>query len=96
MGVIDTAKMLRKAQQARSQMTKILVVGKSRSGNLAIMINGLTEIVEVKCEDALFENMNAKQLQKEITEAYNDARKQLEVAMRQNMSLDSLKDMLAA
>jgi DNA-binding protein YbaB len=96
MGIIDTAKMMRKAQKARSQMSKILVVGKSRSGNLAMLLNGLTEIVEVKCEDSLFESLNAKKLQQEIMEAYNDGRKNLEAEMRKQMSLDSLKDMLGA
>lgn len=94
MGLIDTAKMIRKAQQARSQMSKIQVVGKSKSGNLAILVNGLTEITDVQVEQGLLANLDAKSLRKEIMEAYEDARKQLEQSMRQNMSMDSLKDLL--
>lgn len=94
MGIIDTAKMIRKAQQAKSQMGKIEVIGKSKSGNLSILMNGLTEILEVNVEETLMVGLTAKQLQKEIKEAYSDARKQLEAAMRNNMSMDSLKDLL--
>lgn len=94
MGIIDTAKMIRKAQQAKSQMGKIEVIGRSKSGNLSILMNGLTEIVEVNVEEAIMVGLTTKQLQKEIKEAYSDARKQLELAMRNNMSMDSLKDLL--
>jgi|GEM_PF-3902499 len=94
MGIIDTAKMIRKAQQAKSQMSKIQVIGKSKSANLAILMNGLTEIVEVQCEEAILSGLTTRKLQQEIKEAYADSRKQLEDAMRNNVSMDSLKDLL--
>lgn len=93
MGIIDTAKTLRKAQQAKSRMSKIEAVGRSKSGNLAILLNGLSKMVEAKAQDELLEGLTAKKLEKEIIEAYNDAHDDLEKQMAATMSADGNMDM---
>lgn len=96
MGVIDMAKMMRKAQQAKTAMKKVFAAGKSKSGLTSILLNGLNEIEEVVFEDALFEQVDSKKLAKEVIEAYNNAKKELEQQLAQNLDMDSIRDMFAA
>jgi DNA-binding protein YbaB len=94
MGIIDTAKMMRKAQQARSQMKGISVVGRSKSGLTALLLNGLNEIEEIEyAEEMDITKMTKKALAKEVIEAFNDARKNLEKELASNFDLNSISDM---
>jgi DNA-binding protein YbaB len=93
MGIIDTAKMLRKAQQAKAAMSKIVVAGRSKSGLTAILLNGINEIVEIHFEDELLQDVDGATLGREVIEAFNDARKQLETEMASSMDMSSIRDM---
>lgn len=95
MGVMDTLKMVRKAQQAKNQMSEIEVAGRSKSGLTALLLNGLSEIVEISFDDELFTNIDASRLESEVIEAFEDAKKQLEKEMAKNMDMDSLRDLLS-
>ncbi|MEO6729347.1 MAG: hypothetical protein ABIM99_05465 [Candidatus Dojkabacteria bacterium] len=104
MGLFDTAKMMQKAMKARNSMSSIKAVGKG--GSLAIIIDGLyaTKKAEVsrpelKAElstddDKLVEKV-ARLIEKNVMKANEDARKQLESELRQNTSMDQLKDMFS-
>lgn len=96
MSVLDTAKLIRKAQQAKTSMKKVQAAGKSKSGLVAILINGLNEILEVSIDDSLCQNGSCATLSKEIIEAHDDARKELEKEMASSMDMDSIRDMLGA
>ncbi len=95
MGLVDTAKMIKKARDAQSQMKKITVAGQSRSGLTAVLINALQEVSEVEFDTELVSRADSKELSKEVMEAMNDARKQLEKELSSNMDLNSIKDMLS-
>ena len=96
MGVFNAAKMLRKAQQAKTSMKAISVAGKSKSGLTALLLNGLHEIVEMEFADELFPGLNKQKLEREIIQSYNDAKQQLEKQLASNMDMDSIRDMFAA
>ncbi len=96
MGILNSAKMLRKAQKAKSSMKAIAVAGKSKSGMTAILLNGLNEIQEIEFADELMENVNKQKLTKEVIEAFNDAKHELEKQLASTMDMDSIRDMLAA
>ena len=93
MGILDTAKALRKAQQAKSQMSKISVAGSSKSGLTALLLNGLNEIGEIQFDDELFENADKNKVSKEVMEAFKDARKQLEQELAQSLDINSFGDL---
>ena len=95
MGVLNAAKMLRKAQQAKTSMKAITVAGKSRSGLTALLLNGLNEILELEFSDELMQNVKKERLEREVIEAYADAKKELEKQLAANMDLDSIRDMLS-
>lgn len=93
------AKMIRKAQQTRKTMSKIMAAGKSKSQNTTILLNGLTEIEDIEFGDLLFADGNKEalkqQIKKEVIEAFKDAKKNLETQLSQSMDLDSIRDMLS-
>jgi len=91
---MDTLKMARKAQQAKSQMAEIEVAGKSKSGMTALLLNGLSEILEISFDDELIKNPDANRLEEEVIQAFEDAKGQLEKEMAKNMDIDSLRNML--
>lgn len=95
MGLVDTAKMIKKARDAQSQMKKITVAGQSKSGLTAVLINALQEVLEVQLDDELVKRADATELSNEVKEAMNDARKQLEKELSSNMDLNSIRDMLS-
>jgi len=95
MGLVDTAKMIKKARDAQSQMKKITVAGQSKSGLTAVLINALQEVLEVQLDEELVKRANATELANEVKEAMNDARKQLEKELSSNMDLNSIRDMLS-
>jgi DNA-binding protein YbaB len=96
MGVLNAAKMLRKAQQAKSSMKAISVAGRSKSGLTALLLNGLHEIIEMEFADEMFQDLNKEKLEREVMQAYNDAKQQLEKQLASNMDMDSLREMLAS
>ncbi len=95
MGLVDTAKMIKKARDAQSQMKKITVAGQSKSGLTAVLINALQEVLEVQLDEELVKRADANELANEVKEAMNDARKQLEKELSSNMDLNSIRDMLS-
>lgn len=95
MGVLDMAKMVRKAQQTRSQMKKITAAGRSKSEMTAVLINGLNDIEEIEFAPELFEDISPKTLEKEVIEAFKDAKKNLEKALAETMDMDSIRDLLS-
>lgn len=95
MGLVDTAKMIKKARDAQSQMKKITVAGQSKSGLTAVLINALQEVLEVQLDEELVKRADAAELSNEVKEAMNDARKQLEKELSSNMDLNSIRDMLS-
>lgn len=82
--------LMRKAQQTQSKMGKITVAGRSKSGNTAVLLNGMGDILELEFEED-FDTGDKSKLSREIIEAFRDARREL----TQNVDLDSLRDMLA-
>ena len=95
MGLVDTAKMIKKARDAQSQMKKITVAGQSKSGLTAVLINALQEVLEVQLDEELVKRADAAELSNEVKEAMNDSRKQLEKELSSNMDLNSIRDMLS-
>lgn len=93
MGIIDTGKLLMKAQQTKSKMSKISAAGRSKSGQTAIMLNGMNDIIDLEVEDEFFEKLTKSKLKNEILEAYKDARKELEAAISEGMDMDTIKGM---
>ncbi len=89
------AKMLRKAQQARSSMQKITATGVSKSGMTAILLNGLNDIEEIEFKPELLTNLTTEVLATEVKEAYKDAKKNLEKSLASTMDIDSIRDMLS-
>ncbi|MFS8131278.1 MAG: hypothetical protein ACMG57_04845 [Candidatus Dojkabacteria bacterium] len=104
MGIFDTGKMIQKAMKARSSMSAIKAVGKG--GSLGIIIDGLyaTKKAEVSRpelkselgieDDKLVEKI-ARLIEKNVMHANEDARKGLEAELRNNTSMDQLKDMFS-
>ncbi len=92
---MDTMKVARKAQQARSEMSKLSVAGQSRSGGVAMLLNGLNEIEEISFSDELLSDVSAEKLEKEVIEAYDTARKALEKELAGTMDMDSIRDMFS-
>ena len=96
MGILNSAKMLRKAQQAKSSMKSIAVAGKSKSGMTALLLNGLNEIQEIEFADELMNDLNKQKLVREIIEAFSDAKHELEKQLAATMDMDSIREMLGA
>lgn len=96
MGVFDMAKMVRKAQQTKSKMSKITAVGKSKSGHTTLMLNGLNDIEDIEFSEELIAKCPGKdELKNEVVQAFKAAKKNLETQLSQNIDLDSLRDMLS-
>lgn len=95
MGVLDMAKMIRKAQQTKGVMKKVTAAGRSRSQRTAILLNGLNDIEEIEFSEELMQNCDAKLLEREVIEAFKDAKKNLEKELAQTMDMDSIRDMLS-
>lgn len=104
MGMFDTAKMMQKAMKARNSMSSIKSVGKG--GSLGVIIDGLyaTKKAEVNreelgreigVEDTKLLDKIAKVVEKNVVAANEDARKSLETELRNNTSMDQLKDMFS-
>lgn len=100
MGVIDTAKMINKARQAKKKMEQVEAVGKD--GFVAILINGLYEINDLEVDldsfKAKFDNLDestaqeiVNEFKKSVVSAMKDAKKQLEKELASMTSLDDLK-----
>ncbi len=96
MGIIDMGKALRKAQQTKSAMKNLQAVGQSKSKRTAVLLNGINEMVELTFEDELVQESDAKQLAKEVIQAYDEARKDLEKQMANSMNMDDIRDLLSA
>jgi DNA-binding protein YbaB len=99
MGIIDSGKMLMKARKAQAQMKQTQAAGSSKSAKTAVLINGLGEIEEIEFNfpEEIVELVGEaffKDLTKEVIQAYNAAKKELESKLAQNMDMDSIKDML--
>ena len=105
MGMMDMAKMAAKAMQARKKMSKIQAVG--QSGSVGIIINGVYSIVDIEVDNEVLAskvNLNksgeeivkevSNILKKDIKDALEDSKKQLEKEMASGASLDDLKDLL--
>lgn len=104
MGILDTAKMVNKARQAKKKMEQVEAVGKE--GSTAVLINGLYEIsdIEIDIDEFIAELNNsvdeetaekiAATLKKNIMKAMKNAKKQLEKELANMTSLDDLKNML--
>jgi DNA-binding protein YbaB len=96
MGIIDMTKALRKAQQTKNAMKNIQAVGQSKSKQTALLLNGINEIIELNFEDELIQKGDAKAISKEVIQAYDEARKDLEKQMAESMNMDDLRDLLSA
>lgn len=95
MGMMDTAKMVRKAMQAKSQMQKITAVGRSKSGKTAVLINGLNDVLELEIDPTLISNQNVNEVEIDVIEAFKDARKNLEKTMADGLNMEDIRDMLS-
>lgn len=95
MGVLDVAKMVRKAQQTKGLMKKVTAAGRSRSQRTAILLNGLNDIEEIDFAPEVLENRDGKEVEREVIEAFKDAKKNLEKELAQTMDMDSIRDMLS-
>lgn len=107
MGILNTANMIRKAQQARAKMQDVSAAGVSKNGFLAILLDGLNTLPEAELSDEFFEEkefegMNESnkksvknKIQEMIVEAHKDARKNLEKKLTENFDMESLSDMFS-
>lgn len=101
MGVIDTGKMILKARKAQAQLKKTTAAGISKSGTVAVLLNGLNEIEEVSLSlpEEVVQTLGEKyvsSLEQDIIEAMKAAKKELESQLAQNMDMDSIREMLGA
>lgn len=103
MGVIDTAKMINKARQAKKKMEQVEAVG--REGFVAILINGLYDVNDIEIDLEKFMNefndidestakKVADRFSEDVAKAMKDAKKQLEKELASMTSLDDLKGLL--
>lgn len=101
MGMLNTGKMLMKARKAQSQMKSTTAAGKSKSGKVAILVNGLNDLEEIifdfgeEIKEKLGEGFWVE-LEQEIKEAYKAAKKELEAQLAASMDLDSIREMLGS
>ncbi|MEP7103509.1 MAG: hypothetical protein ABI721_02245 [Candidatus Dojkabacteria bacterium] len=104
MGMIDQAKMVQKAMQARNSMSAVKAVGKG--GSLGVIFNGLYATKEAKVirselkeelgiEDNKLIEKIARLIEKNVVNANEDARKSLEKELSANTSMDKIKEMLS-
>jgi hypothetical protein len=105
MGLMDTAKLMQKAMQAKKKMSLIQGVGTSGSIK-GVVFDGLytttatqadreyikTKLAKYNLGDAAIEDI-AKMIEKDVKDANNDAKKHLEKQMAENTSLDDIKSM---
>lgn len=96
-------KAMYKANQAKKRMAKIQAAGKS--GIIGVLVNGLSEVDDVEVDreelklllgiedDEVVERV-AKAIEKDIKEALNAAKKNLEKELIKNTNLDELKGLL--
>lgn len=95
MNVLQTGKMLMKARQTQNKLKAITAVGKSTKGRVAVLINGLQEVEEVKLlVNTPSDFKSNKELETEVIEALKTSRKEIEKKLQQDMDVDSIKDML--
>lgn len=100
MGVFDVANMVRKAQQAKSKMSK--VEGAAQVGSTTVVMDGLYSIDVETDEEKLISSVNlnkdpeelvkevAKILRKEFKEASKDAKKRVEEKLA---NMDDIKNL---
>ncbi len=100
MGVFDVANMVRKAQQAKSKMSK--VEGAGQSGSTTVIMDGLYSMNIEGDDQKLIESVNlnknpedlvkdvAKILRKEFKEASKDAKKRVEEKLA---NMDDIKNL---
>ncbi len=107
MGILNTANLIRKAQQARSKMKAVSAAGVSKNGFLAVLLDGLNELPEAELNEGYFDkpmfaNMSdsdkfelKNDIQAMIVESHKDARKNLEKKLTENFDMQSVSDMFS-
>jgi hypothetical protein len=94
MNIVQTGKMLMKAKQAQNKLKNVNGVGKSKSGKVAVLLNGIQEFEVKLLVSSPAEFKSNKELEAEIQDAYKNSHKELEKKLQQDVDVDSLKDML--
>jgi DNA-binding protein YbaB len=105
MNVLGAPKAIYKAQQAKKKMQQMQAAG--QSGLVAVLLNGLNELVEVELNpaevknilgssvsDEVLANLSAK-LSEDLKKSFSQAKKQIEQLLMSSTSLDDLKDLLS-
>lgn len=105
MGVLDLTNLALKARKMQSRLKSQKSVGKSKSGGIALIIDGVYSIVEIEPDMAIYKSKfldisedHLKKIlaefSKDVKEAVEDAKSQLQKKMASETSLDDLRGML--
>ena len=84
--------LLKDLMQKQKELKQKEANGFSKNGLVAVKLNGLFDMVDIKIDESLLDPTKYSTLKKSIKQAYKDARKQIEKAMRDNMG--DFKDLL--
>jgi DNA-binding YbaB/EbfC family protein len=79
------------AQQNR--LKKIEIFGESKDHLVKVHINGLQEVINITIDDVLLNPAKAKDLKKDIIEAFKDAQQKLQKEATKGMDMEQMKKM---
>lgn len=86
--------LMKQAKQQQDKLKKIEVFGESRDHLVKIHMNGLQEILNITIDDLLLNPQKAKELKKDLMEAFKDATTKLQKEMTKGMDMEQLRKML--
>jgi DNA-binding protein YbaB len=92
--VKNTLKAVNEARQMQKKMKEMSISGSSKSGKVAVTIDGTQAITSLNIDDSLVNTLVKDKMIAEIIEAYNVAQQNAQKDMMKNMDLNSIKEML--
>jgi len=82
------------AKRQQDKMKKVEVFGESRDHLIKVHLNGLQEIINITFDESLLRPEKAKDLKKNIMEAFKNAQEKLQKELMKNVDMEDLKKML--
>jgi len=82
------------AKRQQDKMKKVEVFGESRDHLIKVHLNGLQEIINITFDESLLRTEKAKDLKKNIMEAFKNAQEKLQKELMKNVDMEDLKKML--
>lgn len=84
---------IKQARAQQDRLKKIEIFGESKDHLVKIHMNGMQEIINITIDDMLLNPSKAKDLKKDVMDAFKDAQAKLQKEMMKGMDLEQMKKM---